>query len=621
MNLNEIAICDVETYENYFLIMFLHIETGKVIGFELTPDSPLNINNVKHILSKYTVVTFNGNSYDKPMIEAACQGFNNQSLKRISDAIIGDKGSRGLAPWQVRKQFGIKEHVFDHIDIIEVLPLTATLKIYGGRAHSPKLQDLPYEPDTILTPEQMVEVKEYCGNDLKLTEDVFRPIIGEIELREAMSEEYKVDLRSKSDAQVAEAVIKHEMEEKYDYVPKRPNVEIGTEYRYKPPSNLVFHTEEMKYVFDQFCSRPFVVNKSGYIEFNFAMEESDRLKSGKNKGNFPANKKQLKFMFGDTKYSVGMGGLHSNEKSVRHTNDEHILRDYDVASYYPRIILNNKLFPKHIGKAFLDIYNSIVVRRLKAKREGNKVVDASLKITINGSFGKLGSKWSCLYSPDLMFQVTITGQLTLLMLIERMELAGVKVVSANTDGIVLKFHPDLEWEVEEIVEQWQKDTDYELEGTDYKSLNSRDVNNYIAVKEDSCKGKGAFADQFEFYYRFRSNPSNEICKEAVKAFLVSGTPIRKTIEECKDIRKFIVLRTVNGGAVKSGKIIGKAIRWYYGRYELDDIYYSTNGNKVPKSDGGVPVLDYPSEFPCDVDTNWYIAEALSMLADIGFKDI
>lgn len=599
--------------------MFRKVSTGDIIYFEKLNGSDLNRQNILHIINKYTIVTFNGNSYDQIMIEAACQGFSNEALKKVSDALIGEKGKRGLAAWQARKQFGIAQLNFDHIDLIEVAPLTASLKIYGGRLHSPLMQDLPIEPDAEIQESDLPDMRKYCANDLDVTERLFKQLEPEIELRTAMSKEYGVDLRSKSDAQIAESVIKKEMDDKYGFIPNRPKVEAGTQFIYKAPDNLEFKTEILQDVFRQYTTLPFTVSSSGYVEFNFEKVESDRIKSGKNKGKMPETKKQMKFVLGNTKYTVGIGGLHSCEKGARHTNDGYILRDYDVASYYPRIILNNRLFPKHIGEPFLDIYNNIVERRLAAKRSGDKVTNESLKITINGSFGKLGSKWSCLYSPDLMLQVTVTGQLSLLMLVERLELAGISVVSANTDGIVVKMKPDQEAIAEEIVEDWQFDTDYELEGTDYLSLNSRDVNNYIAVKKKGSKGKGAYADQREHYYKLRSNPSNDICTEAVKAFLEDGKPVEQTIRECKDITKFLNLRTVNGGAVKDGELIGKAIRWYYGSEELDAIFYSTNGNKVPKSDGGVPLMDLPDEFPTDVDFEWYITEAQKILKDIGWK--
>ena len=596
MDHSNLVTLDVECYKNYLLVMFRKVSDGKVIFFEKMNDSPLNIKNIFHILDKYTVITFNGIKYDALIVEAACAGFNNEAIHKVSTAIIeGD-----LQPWQVRKQFGFPRVDFNHIDLLEVAPLKAGLKIYAGRLHTEFLEDLPIPPEAIITDDDLPKLRSYCGKDNYNTYLLFSTLEPEVELRSSMSEEYKVDLRSKSDAQIAEAVIKSEMEDKYGFTPKRPKVTEGTEYYYKAPSNLVFETDIMKEIFSEFTSNPFIVQKSGHV----ALPDSLRNK---------------KFKIGGTTYKIGVGGLHSCEKSVRHTNENCILRDYDVASYYPRIILNNRLFPKHIGEPFLDIYDSIVRRRLKAKKEGNKVINESLKITINGSFGKFGSKWSCLYSPDLMMQVTVTGQLTLLMLIERLELNGISVISANTDGIVVKMDKSKEELSDSIVSDWEFDTNYEMESTDYLSLNSRDVNNYIAVKKGDIKGKGAYADQREHYYRLRSNPGNDICTEAVKLFLSKGIPVEDTIRSSKDITKFLTLRTVNGGAVKDGTLLGKAIRWYYGAHELDAIYYNTNGNKVPKSDNGVPLMDLPEEFPSDVDYDWYIEESKRILKDIGYK--
>lgn len=619
MNHKRILTCDVECYKNYFLVMFKKLSSGDIIYFEKFNDSDLNTHNILHIINKYTIVTFNGNSYDQVIIEAACQAFSNVALKKVSDALIGVNGKKGLYPWQARKQFGIAQLNFDHIDLIEVAPLKASLKIYGGRLHSPKMQDLPIKPDAEIEELDLLDMRKYCSNDLDVTSRLFKQLEPEIELRTSMSKEYNVDLRSKSDAQIAEAVIKKEMDDKYGFTAKRPKVETGTEFIYKAPDNLEFKTKILQDIYRQYTNLPFTVGNSGYVEFNFEITEQDTIKSGKNKGKLPESKKQMKFTFGKTGYTIGIGGLHSCEKNSRHTNEGYILRDYDVASYYPRIILNNRLFPKHIGEPFLDIYNSIVERRLAAKRSGDKVTNESLKITINGSFGKLGSKWSCLYSPDLMLQVTVTGQLTLLMLIERLELAGISVISANTDGIVVKMKPEQEPLAKSITEDWEFDTDYDLESTDYISLNSRDVNNYIAVKQKGSKGKGAYSDQREHYYKLRSNPTNDICTEAVKAFLEGGKAVEKTILECKDITKFINVRTVNGGAIKNGKSIGKAIRWYYASDELDAIYYKTNMNKVPKSEGGVPIMDLPDEFPDNIDFNWYINESYRILKDIGWK--
>src|ERR1017187_7366641 len=140
---------------------------------------------------------------------------------------------------------------------------------------------------------------------------------------------------------------------------------------------------------------------------------------------------------------MGIGGLHSAESGVAHVaGSNYMLIDRDVTSYYPSIILNLGLYPQHMGEAFLTVYRSLVERRVAAKKAGDKVTAESLKIAVNGSFGKLGSKWSALYAPDLLIRVTITGQLSLLMLIEMIELAGLPVLSGNTDGILVKCHKD-----------------------------------------------------------------------------------------------------------------------------------------------------------------------------------
>jgi len=182
----------------------------------------------------------------------------------------------------------------------------------------------------------------------------------------------------------------------------------------------------MKRVLADIEAYEFIVGEDGYCKAPEALEN-------------------LQIHIGESVYQMGMGGLHSCEKRAAHIADgTFTLVDRDVTSYYPAIILNCGLYPEHLGEGFLEVYRGLVDRRLTAKRAKNKVVADSLKITINGTFGKLGSKWSALYSPNLLFQVTITGQLGLLMLIEAFELAQIGVVSANTDGVVTKVPTGLE---------------------------------------------------------------------------------------------------------------------------------------------------------------------------------
>jgi len=253
---------------------------------------------------------------------------------------------------------------------------------------------------------------------------------------------------------------------------------------------------------------------------------------------------------------------------------------------------------------------------LSSLKEELSVVEtdaASKKLSLNGCYGKLGSKWSFLFSPDLMIHTTLTGQLSLLMLIEWMEDAGIKVYSANTDGIVLLYPKELEAKKTELISLWERVTNFETEGTFYRAVYSRDVNNYIAIKTDGkVKTKGAYA-----LGGLMKNPKNNICTEAVIEYLTHNKPIEETIFNCRDIRKFLTVRKVEGGAIKWEKYLGRVVRWYYASGETGQINYAKNGNKVPESNGGKPLMELSESFPEDVDYARYVAEARSILAEIG----
>jgi hypothetical protein len=287
-----------------------------------------------------------------------------------------------------------------------------------------------------------------------------------------------------------------------------------------------------------------------------------------------------------------------------------------VASYYPNIILQQKLAPDSLGKPFLDVYQTILDRRIKAKRAGDKVTAETLKIAVNGSFGKLGSKYSALYAPEILIQTTITGQFALLMLIERFEIAGGRVVSANTDGVVVLYKKELEQNIAAVAWDWMLDTSFQLEESRYRALASRDVNSYVAIKLDgSVKCKGVFASG-----GLAKNPDREIIYDAVVQHIANGTAIETTIRACTDIKKFLILRKVNGGGVWRGQYLGRAVRFYLSTSvpQNECIQYSTNSNRVPKSSGAMPVMELPKTFPTDVDYASYIYAAKDLLGEVGY---
>jgi hypothetical protein len=508
--------------------------------------------------------------------------------------------------WLMLKSFKVDPLEIDHIDLIEVCPLQASLKIYGGRLHVPKMQDLPFPHDMPLSADQIAIVRHYCINDLTTTAFVNVALSEQLSVRKEMSLKYDIDLRSKSDAQIAEAVIKAELKRLNGWTPNRPEIEPGTSYLYHVPPYINFQTEELQDALERIRASRFYVGEFGSVEM-------------------PPELNGLKIAIGKGSYRMGIGGLHSTEEQTSHVaNEQFTIVDRDVTSYYPQIILNQKLYPLHLGFDFLTVYQSLVSRRIAAKRSGNKIEADMLKIVINGSFGKFGSKWSALYAPDLLIQVTITGQLSLLMLIEALELAGIEICSANTDGIVMKYPRIMQDVVDRIVKDWEIQTSFETEATEYTALYSRDVNNYIALKPDGkVKTKGAYSNPWgekgSEVFRFHKNPTNIIVIEAVTDYLTKGIPVSQTIRACRDLTKFLTVRKVNGGAVKDGVFLGKAIRWYYSTTAGGEIVYAASGNKVPKSDGTRPCLDLPDVFPADMDFARYEGEAWQILREIGWR--
>lgn len=586
-------VLDIECYPNYFLVAVKGLATGKTALIDMFGETSTlgkdKSSRLHNFLLNYTTFGYNSNNYDMPMILSAMYGgLSCRELYQLSVKLINQQ----VRGWQVINNLDVLAE-YDHFDIQEPAPaVMISLKNYGTRIGSKKLWDLPYDPHKHLTHSEVENLKKYCINDLDTTIDLYNAIEKRIDLRVQMSESYGIDLRSKSDAQIAEAVITKELGGRVF----KPELSPSYKAKYSAPEYVKFVDPELNQLVDEI----------EHLKFDIAANGSVKM---------PKELANRKIKIGNTTYKLGIGGLHSQEKSISVVSDaNNVLRNADFTSYYPFIIINQNLFPKHLGEKFLEIYKSIVYRRLEAKATGDKLVADSLKITINGSFGKFGSKYSKLYSPDLLLATTITGQLTLLMLIEQMELNGIPVVSANTDGLEYYCPRDKIELAEALVFDLELVTGYEMEHGEYKALHAKDVNNYVAIYDNEVKSKGIYAETT--LSKGRSTP---IVYTAIRKYLFDGTPMEDTIYACKDINEFVSGRTVKGGGEYKGEYLGKVVRWYYSTDSDDCLKYATNGNKVPKSDGAKPMMDLPDAIPSDLDYAWYINEAISKLNDLGVE--
>lgn len=341
------VVLDCEVYKNYFLVAFKNVETGRTFYVESFNDSEMNLDAIRSVMHKNTTISFNGLSFDLPILTFALVEKTNIEIKRLSDTIIRSN----LPAWQICKSENITvPKQWDHIDLIEVAPGQASLKIYNGRLHGKRMQDLPYDPDLVLTREQADEIRDYCINDLDSTILLYNTLKPQIELREVMSTQYGIDLRSKSDAQIAEAVIKSELTKLTGENYYAPKLKADYSFQYQDPKILTFKTEQLQSIFERILEHRFTLRTNGSPEL-------------------PDWLAKTKISIGSSVYQMGIGGLHSTEQSqyVEPKADE-FLCDMDVASYYPNIILQQQLMPESLGEPFLKVYQTIVDERLHAKR-------------------------------------------------------------------------------------------------------------------------------------------------------------------------------------------------------------------------------------------------------------
>lgn len=385
--------------------------------------------------------------------------------------------------------------------------------------------------------EYLQEMADYNDNDVYIVAELIRMNQEEVLLRYRISEEYKVDVFSASRSTIADKVI----------------VKLYSKFTGLHPKAFIdTKTIRRKIVVSEILSDKISFSTP---ELNDILSDIRSLTLRGEKGEF-----DREFTFMGTSYTIATGGLHSNEIPAVYTeNDDNIIVDRDVASYYPNMIRSLKVCQKHlIPKAWFRIADTIVDERLEHKhlakdksldsKERNKHATAAacLKIVANaGIFGKMGSEKSFLCDKKAMYQVTINGQLFLLMLIEKLELAGIHVISANTDGIVTVVPRKLEKTADDICHWWEKHLGLELEFTYYTKYVTEGVNSYLTIKRGgSCKFKGRMNPKM-FLEDLSKGYNSPIVAKCVTEYFINGTPVMETLRNAKSILDFCRTQNVN----------------------------------------------------------------------------
>ena len=256
------------------------------------------------------------------------------------------------------------------------------------------------------------------------------------------------------------------------------------------------------------------------------------------------------FEIGGVVHNISLGGLHSiNNAEIIIPDEDELLIDYDVASYYPSCLVVNNLYPKHLVIEFVGIYKNIRDERVEAKESGNSFLADAFKYAINGLSGNLQSQYSWTYDPELVVKLRINCQLMILMLIEKFDLLGAKIVQSNTDGILIKIKKSLLPEIEKAKDEWCKLTKLSMSKEEFERFYQYDVNNYIGVKKgfketkdpELIKKKGFFVDETNLG---KGMSPKVIAKSLINYFVYNISP-EETLKENKDIRDYLTHRRIH----------------------------------------------------------------------------
>ena len=220
-----------------------------------------------------------------------------------------------------------------------------------------------------------------------------------------------------------------------------------------------------------------------------------------------------------------------------------IIRNYDVASYYPHLMTLYGYTSRNIPSP--EVFSEVLESRMKAKAAGDTATANALKLVVNTTYGASLNKYNDLCDPLMGRSVCITGQLFLLELAQHLykDIPDLRIVQLNTDGIMIEFDDSQYNQVQEILAEWQSRTGFELEEDSIAQIAQKDVNNYVEVQPSGkfkCKG-GYLVRGISPAGAFNVNNNATIVAKALVEHFVHGTPPEDTINACDDIFQFQII--------------------------------------------------------------------------------
>lgn len=514
-------VFDIESVLNIFTCTCKNTETGQIQTFEISHRK----NQLQELCDFFLTenayfVGYNNIHYDNPMINycisirynkhSKIPGALTASLNNLSNIII--HGDEKL--W-LRYKY---EKNFNTVDLLTMLyskQLRVSLKAMQITMHYKNVKEFIHDWTKPLEKDKFDELIEYNINDVESTAALLNYCKKDLDLRLEIEKEYNIQCLSDDGVNIGMKILaKHYME--------KTGISWEELKTLRSPCDVV----DLEKVI-----LPIVKFESPLLQTILTdMKNQHSVSPGK--GGY-----ENTFLFGGMKIKIGVGGIHGDSGTdIISTSEDEILIDEDVSSLYPSMIISHNFYPPHLGIEFIDVYSTIRSERFEAKRNGNKIKNETLKLALNGLSGNLQQEFSWVYSPFTVMQVRINGQLLLLMLAERLLNVGCSLKQINTDGILFSVPKSKIDIYKQICRDWEKETSVTLESETFTKFYQRDINNYFAICENGDIKKKGF---FHTNTYLGKGLSPKIIPEAIINYFIHNKPVKQTIEECKDIRKFL----------------------------------------------------------------------------------
>lgn len=490
---------DTEVFAHDFVVVFKNKRTGEYAIFH---NDNIGVRNFINESSIYC--GFNTKGYDQFIVKAICSGFSPEEVKQVNDWIIN--GGQG---WQCPLLDGVFLR-FNNVDVMDDMQMGLSLKaIEGHLGLNIEETEVDFSLKRPLTPGEVALTIKYCKHDVDCTEKL-------TDLRENYLKN-KIYLGGLKGADEVKALSMTNAKLTALYVDAQKHTEYTDEREYKYPDNLLreYIPTEVFEFFDRLYDKE--------------VPSDDLFKS------------KLNIIVGDCPVTLGFGGIHGAIPFYQEREQEgRIIRNYDVASYYPHLMTICGYTSRNIPEP--KIYADMLETRMKAKKAGDTATANALKLVANTTYGAMLNKYNDLFDPLMGRSVCISGQLFLLELSRHLiaECSTLKIVQLNTDGIMVSFHESDYNKVLTITKEWQERTGFELEEDKIKSITQKDVNNYVEIP---CEGKpkikgGYLVRGIAPAGAFNINNNATIVAKAIVDYFVHGTPPEETIKGCDDIFAF-----------------------------------------------------------------------------------